>query len=203
MDTPPLLRLRLRDGTPIGVRPVTPEDAPRLTRGFRALSSETRRFRFLTPIAQLSDEQARYLTEVDQYDHVAWGATPLLDPEADGFGVARMVRLPGEPSVAEFSITVVDEVQGHGMGSLFLALLALLAPPRGIDTLRAYVASDNTRMTNWMRSLGAATTDMAGDLTFDLSTHPPRLPVRFARKMRRIQEEAEQQGVSFDPPGAV
>lgn len=182
------------------MRPVTPEDAPRLTRGFRALSSETRRFRFLTPIAQLSNEQARYLTDVDQRDHVAWGALPLGDLEADGYGVARMVRLPDEGGVAEFSITVVDEVQGHGMGSLFLALLTLLAVPRGITTLRGYVAADNTRMTNWMRSLGATTVDLTGDLTFDLPTDPTVLPDPFARKIRRIRSEARKQGISFAAP---
>ncbi|MEM1054464.1 MAG: GNAT family N-acetyltransferase [Bacteroidota bacterium] len=195
MDVPPLLRLTLRDGTTVGLRPVTPDDAGRLVRGFEALSLESRRFRFLSPLSRLTDEQAQYLASVDQRDHVAWGAVPLHSPEADGLGVGRMVRLPRETAVAEFSLVVTDDAQGSGLGSMLFALLVALAPSRGIDTLRGYVAADNVRMTRWMRRLGATAHADASEITFDLPTDLARLSDALRREVHQIREAARKQGI--------
>ena len=46
----------------------------------------------------------------------------LTHPERPGFGVARFVRLRDTPEVAEFSLTVLDTAQGHGLGSLLQGL---------------------------------------------------------------------------------
>ena len=48
-----------------------PEDKPLLVAGLRALSPETAMKRFLTPKVSFSAAELRYLTEVDQHDHIA------------------------------------------------------------------------------------------------------------------------------------
>lgn len=201
MDAPPLLRLRLRDGTPVGLRPLVPGDAERLLEGFAGLSAESRRLRFLFPISTLNPEQLRYLTDVDHVDHIAWGAADPTSEGQPGIGVARMVRLPEASGVAEFSLTVLDGTQGKGLGSILLAVLAGLAPAHGIRVLRGYIARDNSQMTAWMSRLGARIEQDDLDLVFDLPVEPDAWPpqaadfrqdiLRFRRALREWEHAPE------------
>src|SRR5947207_5929492 len=111
------MRFTLRDGSPVVVRPILPEDRDRLVEGFARLSDESRYRRFGTPVRRLTDEQLRYLTEIDYETHMAWIALDPATPGEPGLGVARYVRLPGEPEVAEAAVTVVDSHQGLGLGT--------------------------------------------------------------------------------------
>jgi GNAT superfamily N-acetyltransferase len=193
-----MLRFTLTDGTPVVLRPIVPADRERLLQGFEALSEASRRFRFLSPLSTLHEDQLTYLTEIDHRGHVAWGALSLEDPEAPGFGVARFIRLPEHPQIAEFSLTVIDTVQGHGLGGLLLAVLYVLAPTVGIDTLRGVVARDNDRMTTWMHRLGAAVVaDDPGELIFDIPIHTDlaQLPAS-AASFQTLVEQVRQQFAS-------
>lgn len=168
MSDPPVLRLTLRDGHPVALRPVVASDRDRLAAGFDQLSADSRRLRFLGSVSSLSDAHLRYLTDVDGHDHVAWGALDLEDPEAPGFGVGRFVRLSDDPTTAEFSLTVLDTAQGYGVGQLLLAVLAVVAPSAGVRTLRGVVGRENERMTRWLRRLGALSAGSGQDLVMDL-----------------------------------
>ena len=169
MPDPPVLRMTLRDGRPVALRPVVPEDRDRLRDGFAELSVESRRLRFLGAISTLSEHHLRYLTDVDGTDHVAWGALDLTDPARPGFGVGRFIRLGEGSDVAEFSLTVLDTAQGLGVGQLLLAVLTVVAPGVDVRVLQGVVGRENERMATWMRRLGAITVASDGDLTFDLA----------------------------------
>jgi hypothetical protein len=76
----------LRDGSQVRIRQGHRSDRALLLEGFERLSSESRYRRFLVPMAELTDEMVRYLTEVDHHDHEAMIA---LDEETgEGIGVA-------------------------------------------------------------------------------------------------------------------
>ena len=66
--------LTLLDGSTVFVRPISPEDKPLLAEGLRQLSPETAFRRFLSPKVSFSAAELRYLTEVDQRDHIAYVA---------------------------------------------------------------------------------------------------------------------------------
>jgi GNAT superfamily N-acetyltransferase len=144
----------LRDGTKVLVRPIQPEDKGLLLRGFEQLSELSRYRRFLAPVPKLSDAQLRYLTEVDHVDHEAIVAVDAGAPER-GYGVARYVRLRDDPSVGEAAVTVIDEFQGRGLGTLLLVLLARAAIEHGIRRFRAFVLEENRPMRDLLVSLGA------------------------------------------------
>ena len=134
----------LRDGTQIVLRPVRPSDRELLVEGFAHLSPESRYQRFLAPMEELSEAMLDYLTEVDHHDHEAIAA---LDPETGhGIGVARFVRLEDRPDVAEAAVTVVDEWQGRGVGTLLLGRLAARAREEGIRTFTAILLATNREM---------------------------------------------------------
>jgi len=146
---------RLRDGRRVLVRPILPEDRERLRTEVHELSAASRYNRFHAAVSELSAEQLRDLTEIDQVNHLAWVA---LDPAILGepaAGVARWIRFPENPAVAEVAVTVLDAYQGRGLGTLLLVLLGQSAAAQGIRSFRAYVLEDNEAMLRIVRDLGA------------------------------------------------
>lgn len=146
------IRASLRDGTPIEIRRLRPSDAPMLADAFRRLSFESRRLRFMTPKDRLSDAELRYLTEVDGHRHEALAASDARTGQA--IGVARFVRLQDEPEAAEVAVTVTDEWQHRGVGTLLLEALTERARSEGIAEFSALVASDNSPMIELLRRAG-------------------------------------------------
>ena len=146
----------LDDGPTLRLRLLCPDDRDALLRGFEQLSEESRYRRFLTPKSQLSKSELEYLTEIDQYNHVALGAE-LADEDRDGegVGVARCVRLGDAPTTAEAAVTVLDEFQGYGIGTLLLRRLVAAARERGIDTFRATLFVENVPMRKILEEMGS------------------------------------------------
>ncbi len=170
------VRTRLRDATPVVVRPIRPDDKALLKHGFDRLSEESRLRRFMAPIVELSDDQLKYLTEIDYVDHFAWVAVLAEQPDL-GIGVGRYIRLEAEPDVAEVAITVVDDYHGKGLGTLLLGMLAGTARLAGITKFRAFVLEDNLAMRTLMTDLGVESRhDAPGVLVMDVSLDPERLP---------------------------
>jgi len=143
---------RLRNGTPIVIRPIRPGDKPLLERGLAELSELSVHRRFLSPKPRFTSGELRYLTEVDGRDHVA------LVAQRPGechrlLGVARWVRLHDEPETAEAAIVVADDWQGRGVGSVLAKALADAARERGIRRFTATVLSDNVPAQRLMAKL--------------------------------------------------
>lgn len=168
----------LRDGTPITIRSILRDDREALRRAFRETSANTRYLRFLGSVGELSDKMLTYLTEVDQHDHIALVATmtsPDLKVER-GVGVARVIRLEHGGDVAEAAITVVDDMQRHGIGSTLAHEVEAAARARGIRTIRAEILESNSAMRAILESTGAepvAPREGTGTLSYDIAIEPP------------------------------
>jgi protein lysine acetyltransferase len=139
-----------RDDLTVLVRAIRPEDKELLRAGFDRLSPESRYRRFFAPLDHLSDQDLRYLTEVDHSDHEALVA---IDPKSgDAIGVARYVR-SDDPAEAEVAVVVADPWQHHGLGTTLLEHLVERAREEGIDHFVALVLSDNDPALEMFRSL--------------------------------------------------
>jgi GNAT superfamily N-acetyltransferase len=145
----------VRDGTRVRLRPLLPEDKQTIVDGFHRLSAASRYRRFMTPMEELDDEMLRFLTELDFVNHFAWLAFLPDEPGDPGAGVSRYVRLEEEPAVAEAAVTVVDEYQGRGIGTLLLQALGAVALANGIRILRGYVLEENREMREVAEAVGA------------------------------------------------
>jgi GNAT superfamily N-acetyltransferase len=144
----------LADGGRIYLRVVRPSDRPTFEEGWEHLSAETRLFRFLAPRDHLSDGDLDYLTDVDGVDHYAIGAVTRDATGHEGpVAVARIVRLLGRPTEAEFAVTVVDEHQRRGVGSVMLERLRVAALKRGITVLRADLLPANEAAARLIRKV--------------------------------------------------
>ena len=145
-------RVTLKDGTRIPLRPIRPDDKPRLQAAFDRLSRESRYRRFFSPKDRLTDAELAYLTEVDHHDHEAIIA---LDPQgAEGIGVARYVRSSADPKLAEVAVTVADDWQGRGVGTAVLSALTDRARAEGIERFSALVQTANRPMVELLDHLG-------------------------------------------------
>lgn len=147
-------RTTLRDGTPVLLRQIRPEDRERLAEGLRRLSPASRYLRFHADIGYLTDRQLDYLADVDHVEHEAVVALDLDAREVPGVGVARYIRDPYEPQVAEAAVTVADEYHGRGAGTLLLGALSARARGHGIEVFRNYVLTTNQAMLDIFDGLG-------------------------------------------------
>ncbi len=137
----------LKDGSRVAIRPIHPEDAPRLQALHSRLSTESRYMRFFSARADLPPDQARQLATVDYETRMAVVATRAQDSEEQIIGVARYaVSNPKLPTEAEAAVVVEDRYQGRGVGTILLARLLDYAQKHGIEYFCANVDSMNTTM---------------------------------------------------------
>jgi GNAT superfamily N-acetyltransferase len=155
------------------IRPVSPDDKPRIVSGMRQLSAESRHLRFFTENAELSPEMLKYLTEVDQQNHVAWIALDASLPDEPGIGIARFVRLPKEPTVAEFALIIIDPCRSMGLGRHLLHVLRTRAKEVGVNTFRAEVLPENRLMIDWLNRMGATSRFQQGVYELELPIANP------------------------------
>ena len=198
----------LPDGTQLIVRPLRKDDKDELRRAIQSLSEETTMRRFFRSHLETSEEVLLHLSDVDQDNHVAVVAmlpTPDLKAER-GIGVARFVRIAGQPEVAEAAITVIDEFQRRGAGRVLLLELVALARKHGITRFRAEVLEENTAVTSILAHVPhvrVAETDTSA--TYEIAIgddSPERSPIyelfrAIARSLRRVVELTT--GVTADP----
>jgi GNAT superfamily N-acetyltransferase len=142
----------LRDGSHVRVRQGHSSDKQLLRRGFERLSPESRYRRFLAPMPELSEAMVRYLTEVDHHDHESIIA--LEEETGEGIGVVRYVRFTGRRDAAEFAVTVIDDWQRRGLGTLLLEVISARAREERITTFTALMLASNQEMMDVLTSLG-------------------------------------------------
>lgn len=193
----------LRDGTRVLVRQIRPEDRDRLAAGFEQLSPASRYLRFHSAIDHLSAGHLDYLTVVDHVDHEAVVAIDLERPDAPGIGVARYVREPYEHDVAEAAITVADEYQGQGAGTLLLGALTDRAESNGIRVFRNYVLDGNHTMLEVFDHLGGVRSrenDNLWRVDLPLPSSLDELPDSAAGKAFLAAARGQRHLVSLFPP---
>ena len=148
--SPPAVHVIIDGGLELLLRPLRPDDKRRIAQAFERLSPETRYRRFFAPLPRLSEQDLRYLTEVDHHDHEALAA---VNPENGAIvGVARYVR-SDDPTEAEVAVVVGDPWQGRGVATALLQRLVARAREEGIDHFVALVMSDNTDALELFRHL--------------------------------------------------
>jgi RimJ/RimL family protein N-acetyltransferase len=138
----PFQTITLANGLRVLIRPIRPDDKAELQRGMGRLSQETLYRRFLAAKPRLTSSELRYFTEVDNHDHIALVAVELHFPHRI-MGVARAVRDLHEPDLAEWAIVIADPLQGMGLGSRMIEMLADAAKGVGIRRFTATMLTDN------------------------------------------------------------
>ena len=88
---------------------------------------------------------------------------PSTCPTLPGVGIARYIRDPNEPNIAEAALAVGDSRQRKELGRILLQALIDAALENGIERFfRAYVSSSNQQVLESLTAIGA-TQSQAGD----------------------------------------
>jgi RimJ/RimL family protein N-acetyltransferase len=136
-------------------------DAPLFAAMYERLSAESRRRRFVVAPPDLSEEDLRYLTDVDQRRH---GALIALDPETGELvGEARYVQITDQPGAAEVAALVAEGWRGRGLATAMLTELSERARDNGLDRYVALVSTDNDVVLDALERLGARHTGTDAD----------------------------------------
>jgi CRP-like cAMP-binding protein len=144
----------LRDGTRLWLRPILPTDREKLADVQPGFSRESHYRRFFSA-PPLSDHVVSYLIDLDYVDHFAWAALARDRPDEPSVASARYIREPGEPDTAEVALSVIDDYQGRGLGTLLIGALAVAAAENGIRRFRARLLAENAPMRAILRRAGA------------------------------------------------
>ncbi len=164
------------------IRPIHPDDARMLQELVQGLSQESRYFRFVSAMPQLSAPMLARLTLID-YDREMALVAVLRERRVgeDGstveteriIGVSRYITNPDKTS-CEFSLLVADDFNGKGIGSRLMLSIMEEARDKGLEEIQGLVLTHNANMLRLMRSLGFAIKTYPDDPDFKLVTSPLR-----------------------------
>jgi acetyltransferase len=135
---------KLKDGTPVTLRPVKPEDENPFSELFKSFSEETMRFRFFQIIKDATHETLTRYCNID-YDREIAIVTEIQHEKRRIIGAVRLIREPGG-NTGEFAVVVGDEWQGQGLGSKLLDYIIDIGKDMKLETIFGYVISDNVKM---------------------------------------------------------
>lgn len=187
----PKYERELPGGVDLTLSPILKTDREFFERGIEELSLESRFARFGQGVSSLSAQELDYLSDVDQRNHVAWGA--LVGDEAAGVG--RYIMMD-DPTKAEIALTVLDSMQRRGVGrALFEALIAV-GRHDGIHEFAFEARSDNEAVISLMAEVEVTPlmTDGVIERTIRLSDLPTtthdRALVEVIEEVRSQKESA-------------
>jgi len=146
-------QMQLADGTNITIRPIRPEDAEIEQSFVRRLSPQSKYFRFMQTLNELTPEMLVRFTQLDYNRELALIAVQEKGSQEIELGVARYVMNPDGKS-CEFALVVADEWQHRGIGSHLMTHLMDAAQERGFRSMDGEVLADNKKMLDLVKSLG-------------------------------------------------
>lgn len=144
------------------MRPIRPEDAEIERRFVKQLSPETKYFRFMSTVRELSPQMLARFTQVDYDREMALIAVAAKDGREEEVGVTRYFTNP-DGSSCEFAIVVDDEWQMHGLGRYLMTQLIEIARSRGLATMSGDILTANQPMLALAASLGFVIGDVPGE----------------------------------------
>jgi len=156
-------KAQLNDGTDIEIRPIRPEDAEIEAKFVRELSSETKYFRFMNTLQELSQEMLVRFTQIDYHNEMALIAVTADGADEEQVGVARYTTNLDKTS-CEFALVVSDRWQGKGIAHLLMKNLMEIARDRDLDRMTGQVLTNNSRMLELMTSLNFQIDDDPDDI---------------------------------------
>jgi GNAT superfamily N-acetyltransferase len=141
----------LPTGERLTVRPMRATDADAVLAGFLALSSESFRRRFFSPVPRLLPGMAEALTAIDDR-HLTLLA---FDEAGQLVAMAEAIRDARDPHSAEFAVAVADAHQHEGIGTRLLRWLSRYSVEQGVVRLTGYTQIDNLPALSMFAKAGA------------------------------------------------
>ena len=145
-------------GPAVTLRPIRPEDAE-LERAFvRKLSPESRYFRFMDTLRELTPSMLVRFTQIDYDREMAFVATVPGNAGEEEIGVCRYITNPDAES-CEFALVIADDWHRRGLGRRLMTQLIDVARVRGLRSMVGHVLAENRGMLSLCQGLGFVISD--------------------------------------------
>jgi acetyltransferase len=167
--------LQLADGTNIKIRPIRPEDASIEQSFVRELSPQSKYFRFMQGLNELTQQMLVRFTQLDYSRELALIAVLENHELETELGVARYVMNPDGES-CEFALVIADKWQNRGLGSHLMSALMEAASQRGIERMEGEILSNNFNMLTLTEKLG-----------FTIQTNPDDPGIKAVWKLLQVK----------------
>ncbi len=138
----------LRDGTPVVIRVMRPDDRERLVAAFAKLDPTTIYTRFFSYRKEIPERSLDRIAEID-FVHLAGLVATIGSGDAETVigGASYVGGIGGDGKrFAEVAFTIEEDHQGQGLATKLFAALLALARRHGIARFTADVLSGNAPM---------------------------------------------------------
>ncbi|HPT25896.1 MAG TPA: bifunctional acetate--CoA ligase family protein/GNAT family N-acetyltransferase [Bryobacteraceae bacterium] len=157
----------MKNGDPVTIRPIRPEDEPMMVKFHQALSERTVYQRYLQMLNLSQRIAHERLTRICFIDYARQMAL-VVEREVPGTGENQIIavgRLQGIAGAAEseFAIVVADEYQKTGLGTELLRRLVEIGRAEGVKVITADILAENSAMQKVSEKLGFKLTREPGD----------------------------------------
>jgi len=139
----------MRGGEEVTIRPIRPEDEPKLVTFHERLSERSVYLRYASLMKleqRVAHERLARICFID-YDREMALVAERTNEAGDGeiIGVGRLTQQPGR-NEAEFAMLVIDEYQEEGIGTELLRRLVQVGEDEGLDRITADILQQNRAM---------------------------------------------------------
>ena len=147
----------MKDGEPVTLRPIRPEDEPMIVEFHKTLSDRSVHLRYFGQLKLSQRIAHERLIRICFNDYDREIALVVDHQRPDGvheiLGVGRLSKLHGL-NEAEFAIVISDDCQGRGLGTQLLKLLVEIGRQEKLKRIIAHILSDNIEMMQVSREIG-------------------------------------------------
>lgn len=153
-----------KDGTELIIRPIRPEDEPKVAQFHATLSERTVYMRYLQQMNVDQRTAHNRLSRIcfNDYDReiaLVAECKNANDPDCDQImGIARLSKLRGA-NEARFAMIITDQFQGKGLGMEMLQRLIAIARDEKLERIVANMLPENTSMIHLFKRLGFTCTE--------------------------------------------
>ncbi|MCW8329418.1 bifunctional acetate--CoA ligase family protein/GNAT family N-acetyltransferase [Photobacterium sp. SDRW27] len=148
----------LKDGSPILLRPILPEDEPKHKAFISNVSVDDLYRRFFSDVGEFNHEALANLTQIDYDREMAFVATREITDENGEteeviIGVTRALSDPDNEE-AEFAILVRSDLKGVGLGNILMNKIIRYCKQRGLQRITGMTMPSNRGMIMLAQKVG-------------------------------------------------
>ncbi len=160
-------QIQLADGSNITIRPIRPEDAEIEQSFMKNLSEESKYFRFMQALHELTPKMLVRFTQIDYDMEMALIAVVRKNNEEIQIGVARYTTNSDGKS-CEFAVVIADDWHHKGLASRLMSHLMEIAKARDLTTMEGEVLANNKEMLKLAKKLGFDIKESPDDINLKL-----------------------------------
>jgi acetyltransferase len=142
-----------KDGEPLTLRPILPEDEPQHAAFIHRVSKEDLYKRFFSDVGEFNHEALANFTQIDYDREMAFVAVSHKTSPAEIIGVSRAL-INHDNSDAEFAILIRSDLKGKGLGSLLMKKIIDYCQAKGTTRISGMTMPSNKGMLSLAQKLG-------------------------------------------------